>query len=98
MNSKICEAIENKKVIEFFYKGYKCIGEPHCYGIHKYTSNEVLSAYQVGGYSFSGNASSWKLYIIPEMSGIVITDNQFESLRPGYKRNDSRMSRIFCQL
>ena len=98
MNNEICEAIENKKVIEFFYEGHKRIVEPYCYGIHKTTGNEVFCAYQIGGYSSSEKTPYWRIYIVSKMLGIRITDDQFEKPRTGYKINDSRMSKIFCQL
>jgi len=98
MNKDICEAIGNKSIIEFSYKGYKRVVEPHCYGIHKSTNNETLCAYQVGGYSSSEIKPPWRLYTISEMSEIVVTDKQFENPRLGYKINDSRMSMIFCQI
>ena len=96
--NKICEAIENKKVIEFVYKNYKRIVEPHCYGVHKDTKNEVLHAYQVGGYTSSGKNPPWRIYIVSKMSEIVVTDRQFENPRPDYTRNDLDMSKIFYQL
>ena len=98
MNSLICEAIENKKVIEFTYDEHERIVEPHCYGIHKDTGSEVVCAYQIAGYSLSGEKPPWRLYIVPDMSSIVITENHFDNPRHGYKKDDSRMSRIFCQL
>ncbi|MCK4668452.1 hypothetical protein KAU33_16990 [Candidatus Dependentiae bacterium] len=96
--SEICEAIKSRKVIGFFYEGHKRIVEPHCYGVHKDTGNEVLCAYQIEGYSLSGSKPPWRLYIISKMSRIVIINNNFEKPRTGYKKNDSRMSTIFCQL
>ena len=98
MNTQICKAITNKNVIEFYYDGGTRIVEPHCYGIHNDTGNELLCGYQTGGYSKSGNLPDWRLYTIPEISGLRITDDQFSNARHGYKPNDSRMSRIFCQL
>jgi len=98
MNSEIIEAIENMNVLEFYYKGHKRTVEPHCYGIHKDTGNEALCAYQIDGYSSSRSVPAWRLYLIPEMSGITIADEQFDKPRAGYKINDSRMSRIFYQL
>lgn len=98
MNDEICKAIKNRKVVKFFYKGQKRIVEPHCYGIHKDTGNEALRAYQIGGYSSSGKIYEWKLYIISEMSGIVVSDERFEDSRPGYRMEDSMMATIFCQI
>lgn len=98
MNGIICEAIGNRKVIRFRYEGYERIVEPHCYGIHKTTENEVLRAHQIGGYSSSGNTPPWRLYLVSEMSGIALTNKEFQNPRAGYARDDSDMSRIFCQL
>ena len=98
MNNNICKAIKNKSIIEFSYKGHKRVVEPHCYGTLQSTNNEALRAYQVGGYSSSRKKSPWRLYTISEMSEIVVTDNMFENPRLGYKKNDSDMSKIFCQI
>lgn len=97
MNNQICQAIANKNIIEFRYKG-KWIRsfEPHTYGMHKGTSNEVLSGYQLSGYSESGNLPDWRLFIVPYISDLRISDNKFLGARPGYNPNDSRMSTIFC--
>jgi hypothetical protein len=56
-NKLICEAISSKKVIKFNYEGQERIVEPYTYGVHKDTNNEVLSAYQIGGFSSSGKKS-----------------------------------------
>ena len=98
MNNDICKAIENKNVIEFFYNGQRRVIEPYCYGIHKDTGNEVLRAYQIGGFSSSGKIYEWKLYIVSKMSGIVVLDKRFKNPRPSYKMNDSTMATIFCQI
>lgn len=98
MNNDICKAIKNKSIIEFFYKGHKRVVEPYCYGVLQSTNNEALRAYRVGGYSSSRKKPPWRLYIISEMSEIVVTNKQFENSRLGYKTNDSDMSKIFCQI
>lgn len=98
MNSKICEAIKNRRVIKFSYEEHERIIEPHCYGMLESTNNEALCAYQIGGYSSSGKIPMWRLYIVSKMSGIIVRDEQFKNPRSGYKINDSRMSRIFCQI
>ncbi len=61
MNSLICNAIANKNIIEFYYKGGIRLVEPHCYGIQKNSGNDVLcgtklvatvclGVYQIGGF------------------------------------------------
>ena len=98
MNQKICKSIMEKRLIRFNYEGKIRIVQPHAYGIHKETNNEVLRAYQVGGYSTSGNIPGWRLYVVSKISNIEITDVIFENPAPKYRKNDSEMSRIFCQI
>jgi len=98
MNQLICEAIKSKRVLKFIYEGFERIVEPHTYGVHKDTGNEVLSAYQIGGYSSSGKIPYWRLYVVSKISDLQITNDTFSQPRPGYKKGDSRMSKIFCEI
>jgi hypothetical protein len=98
MRNEICTAIKEKRVIRFTYDGYERIVQPHAYGIHKLTGNEVLRAYQIGGYSSSGTIPLWRLYDVSKINYINVTDELFERAAPGYRLNDSDMSQIFCQV
>jgi hypothetical protein len=96
MNQEIIEAIENKKLIEFNYDGESRIVEPHCYGLST-KGNEVVRAYQVNGYSSSGNMG-WKLYDLAKVDNINVLENTFEKSRSGYKRGDKAMDEIYSEL
>jgi predicted DNA-binding transcriptional regulator YafY len=98
MNSKssICSAIQNRSVISFYYKGHWRKVEPYTFGVHRSTSNTLLSAYQIDGYSESRSIPSWRLFDLHYIEGIVIHEQSFEGYRKGYNPNDSRMGRIFC--
>lgn len=98
MNNLICEAIKLKKIIRFIYEENERIVEPHTYGIHKNTGKEVLSAFQIGGYSSSGKIPYWRLYVVDKITGLEITGEYFKGPRPGYRKGDSRMSIIFCEI
>jgi hypothetical protein len=98
MNQLLCEAIKQKRIVTFYYKGLFRIVEPYTYGVHKDTGNEVLSAYQIGGHSSSGKSPYWRLFIVPQMSNINLTGDSFFKMRNGYEMNDSRMSTIYCQV
>ena len=95
--STICRAIAEKKYIQFQYDGGRRVVEPHCYGIST-AENHVLRAYQVSGYSQSGNPKGWKLFDIAKASQIEILPESFEGPRRGYDRFDDAMSQIFCRL
>lgn len=92
----ICHAIKNRIVIQFSYEGYSRIVEPFTLGYHKDTSNLVLSAYGVGGYSKSQSEPPWRLYIVNQISGITFTNQRASTSRIGYNPNDSRISSIIC--
>lgn len=96
MNQEIIEAIENKNLIEFNYDGESRIVEPHCYGLST-KGNEVLRAYQVDGYSSSGNMG-WKMYDLGKADDINILEDTFDNARSGYNRGDKAMSAIYSEL
>ena len=95
MNSTICEAIKQKRIIQFRYEGELRIIEPHCHGITT-AGNEGLRAYQINGYSSSGKMG-WKMYDLSKSSNVELLNN-FIGPRLGYKRNDRGMSTIYCEL
>lgn len=61
MNAGICAAIRSRAVLQFSYDGGIRTVEPHCHGISR-ADNEVLRAWQTGGYSESGEPVGWKLF------------------------------------
>ena len=96
MNSQLIQAIRNRRVVEFQYHGQQRVVEPFTYGVEKDTGNEVLSAFQIGGQSNSGGLPAWRLFSVSEISGLRATPLAFTASRPGYNRNDSRMSQILA--
>lgn len=99
MNNKICEAISNKQLIQFYYEGGIRVVEPHCYGIHKDTGKEVLCGFQTEGYSRSGGLPNWRFFIVDKISKLVVKNDHFTKPRPLYNPNgDKRMSTIFCNI
>lgn len=96
MDTEIVNAIRNQNLIQFNYDGGSRIVEPHCYGITT-AGNEGLRAYQVDGYSSSGKMG-WKMFDLDKARSIRILDETFSGARPGYKKGDRGMSRIFEEL
>ena len=96
MSTVISNAIKNKQLLQFYYNGGTRVVEPHCYGTTT-AGNEGLRAYQVSGYSESGNLG-WKMFDLGHASSILVLDESFSSSRPGYKRGDKGMSQIYCEL
>ena len=96
MNSLITSAIRQMKLIQFYYNDGIRVVEPHCHGITT-AGNEGLRAYQVSGYSESGNLG-WKMFDLDHAISIVILDETFSTPRHGYKKGDKGMSQIYSEL
>lgn len=96
MNTTITQAITNRQLLQFYYDGELRIVEPHCYG--KTTKgNEAIRAFQVDGYSSTGQMG-WKLYDLSKASSIEISEDTFINPRPGYVKGDKGMVVIYCEL
>jgi len=78
--SIIRNAIANREVIEFSYKGYPRIAEPYVYGI-KNGKRQIL-VYQIGGSTTSGKIPDWRRINLDDISGIrVIKGQTFQGIR-----------------
>jgi len=97
MNDIICDAINNREIIQFYYDGGVRVVEPFCYG-ESTKGNLVLRGYQIEGYSTSGSPVGWKLYRESEMINIQLTGRNFTEIRPYYNPNDKGMDRIICNV
>jgi hypothetical protein len=97
MNTSICAAIQSRAVLRFSYGGGARTAEPHCHGISR-ADNEVLRAWQTGGFSESGNPEGWKLFEVSQITGLSRTDSTFSSNRPGYNPSDKHMKSVHCHV
>ena len=71
--------------------------EPFCYGCST-KNNDILRAYQIGGYSSSGNPDGWKLYTVKKMSNLKIKSDSYAGNRQYYNPNDKSMVEIYCNI
>jgi hypothetical protein len=97
MNQIIIDAIANKQLLDLRYSGYSRTVEPHAYGLDK-NGVEKLRCFQVAGGSVSHDPIEWKILSVGEMSSVHATGRGFGNARPGYKRGDRAMQRIYAQL
>lgn len=97
MNSTLCQAIRERRVLTFSYDGYSRVVEPHCHGITT-AGNEALRCYQVSGGSASGTVPGWHMMTTDKIVGLTVTQDSFSGPRSGYNRGDRGMSTIFCEL
>jgi hypothetical protein len=90
---ELCTAIDGRLRISFVYHERERVAEPQCYGIST-AGNEVLRAYLIKGRS----GQPEPLFTVTEMKGLKLLDQTFTRSGPNYKRGDSMMKHIFCQL
>jgi hypothetical protein len=72
--SIIRNAISNKDIIEFTYRGFLRIAEPHVYGV-KGGKRQIL-VYQIGGLTSSGSIPDWRRINLDDVIGIRVPGNQ----------------------
>jgi len=92
MNQTIVESIQRRQRLRFTYNSKLRIVEPQCYGIGT-KGTELLRAHQV-----HGGAQREPLFDVAKITDLVAIDEFFTKPGPHYKRNDSAMKTIFCQL
>lgn len=93
----ICQAILEKRCLEFYYRGQIRIVEPHILGTDKHR-NVLLSAYFVGGFSRSAGSPYWRTYRLAEIRELKKSRVKFDRPREGYNPNDPKISKIFCRI
>jgi hypothetical protein len=97
VNSTVAEAVANHRVLSFWYEDLPRSVEPHLYGIHAETGNEILSAYQTGGTSHSSDRPGWRYFLVSEIRALSMTNTVFGQTRPGYNRSDPHMKIIYAR-
>jgi hypothetical protein len=92
MNKMIYDAITNRQRLRFSYNNKIRIAEPQCYGLGT-KGTELLRIYQIEG----GNEPE-PLFDVSKMTGLITLNEFFSKPGPNYKKDDSAMKTIFCQL
>jgi predicted DNA-binding transcriptional regulator YafY len=93
----INQAILSRSLVELYYDGGTRLVEPHCLGITT-AGNYALRAYQIRGYSKSGERMGWKLFDLSKASNVQVLAEKFEGPRHGYQRGDKAMAVIYMEL
>jgi len=92
MQQIIVDAIRQRRRMRFMYSGKERLVEPQCYGIGT-KGTELLRVHQL-----RGGSQPEPLFDVSKISHLVVLDDVFDKPGPNYKKNDSAMKQIFCQL
>jgi predicted DNA-binding transcriptional regulator YafY len=104
--TKLQDAITNKFVITFYYKGerkgvvddgYRYV-EPYALGVNKH-GNTVIRAWLIKGVSRSGKIDpslvpGWRLFRVDRIGMINPTLQKFTTARKGYNSDDQGMTEV----
>jgi hypothetical protein len=96
-NPLLAQAISTRHLLTLQYDGFTRSVEPHAYGVDK-DGHEKLRCWQVAGGSVSGETAGWKLLNVSDIRATTTSQSTFSFARPGYKRQDSAMQRLYAQL
>lgn len=97
MSKVICDAISRRARMRISYDGGRRLIEPHCHGTST-AGNEVLRAFQVSGFSKSGETTGWKMFRVAKIASTEILRDEFETNRPGYNPADRGMAHVHCHV
>jgi hypothetical protein len=103
MEDLICRAITERRLLSIYYEGaiyyegeYRRI-EPHVFGKSR-RGSVVLRAYQVEGYSDSGEPHFWKMFDLRKIEIVNLLYEHFPGPRPEYNPRDPVITDVICQL
>lgn len=95
MNPLIWAAIEQKRLLRFFYKNRERIVEPHDYGVHQ--GQVKLLGYQVGG-SSSAPLPNWRWAEQHLMSDLQLLDRTFAGGRATKTGKHQKWDELFIRV
>jgi hypothetical protein len=92
MHEVIVDSIQSWRRLRFTYNGRTRVADPQCYGIGS-KGTELLRVHQI-----EGGTQREPLFSVSKITDLVVLDEVFTEPGPNYKKNDSAMKTIFCQL
>jgi len=93
MLNTIVSAVRNRHVLTFIYGGIERTAEPHAVGVSKF-GNDVMRCYLAGEEQVP-EGQEWMLCELSKVSRLHDTGTSFSGARPGYRRGDQDMMRLY---
>lgn len=96
-DARVCEAIRERRLLEFDYDGRRRVTAPYCHGVST-TGKESVRALQVGGATRPGGFGFGKMWTIAKMANVRVSETPFVPDDPDYNPDDSAMAVIHCRI
>jgi hypothetical protein len=91
MNDVICEAIKEKRIVNFTYEGKLRSVEPFLLGM---STKDVLT---LSGWQLSGGSGvGWRDFHRGKMSNVTLTPQHFSGVRSGYNPHGGSFHSVVC--
>jgi hypothetical protein len=91
----LIRAVLERRTVTLVYEGLRRVVEPHLIGIHE-AGEPILSAYQTGGFSHSGDLPGWRTFITTKIDSVEPRSETFTP-RSDYDRMAGGMLEIFAR-
>ncbi|MEY4488798.1 MAG: hypothetical protein RIQ79_1306 [Verrucomicrobiota bacterium] len=93
----LLQAIREKRVLYFTYRGHPRVVEPHAYG--RNTKGEaVLHAFQTEGTSASRPPPGWRTFTASAIEKPKLGESSFALARDGYSPNELRLAPLWAEV
>ena len=96
MDLRICNAIAERQLLMFGYRGVVRVVEPHLYGVTT-TGREALSAWMRPGWSRTDPDGQWRMFYVDALEQLQALPERFDAPRADFNPNDRHFSEVFCQ-
>lgn len=97
MVPEICQAIRQRRLLMFGYRGTVRVVEPHLYGLTT-AGHEGLSAWMRPGWSRADPGGGWRMYRVDAVERLQLLPEQFDGARPDFNPDDPHFTETFCRL
>ena len=91
----LVRAVLERRTVDLVYQGQPRVVEPHLIGIHE-AGESMLSGYQTGGFSHSGDLPGWRTFITSKIDSVEARSETFTP-RSDYNRTAGGMLEVFAR-
>lgn len=96
VKSRLIDALKTGRTVSFLYADKIRVVEVHAVG-DSTAGKLVMRGYQVGGHA-SRPLPQWTLFEVDKIEHIGFGKEKSKAPRPGYKKGDSQMTKIYAQI